>query len=506
MGRREFLRSAGLVAGTASLGGGALAACAGKAPRPRFESVLSGAATESGIDHVVVVCMENRSFDHYLGWLATDHDYVEAGRSAYGDGFRVDGRQRLAYRAPNGTEIPTAPLVGNALEPDPFRGCTHPIPGHGWNSGRAQRDHGFLGTNTGNDEYAIGYYEGEQVPFYRQLARRFTVCDRWHAALLAGTFPNRQYLHAATSDGRKEDPIPLRVGIFRGETIWDRLERAGVTNGYYYVDLPILTLWGERMYDRIHPVDDYFSDAAAGTLPSVVMVDPAFRGPDRTDDHTYADIRMGQRFVREVFRAFVESKHWERGAFVLLYDEWGGFFDHQPPPVVPDVRRSPIDEDNFGQTGFRVPAMVLSPRARQNFVDHTLYTHASVLRLIEWRFLGAPAQGPSAGRGKWWLTTRDRYAHNIGRALGTGKPDPDLHFDLDERLAGPGPMCLTAGVAPPGSALGASGEWEADQELEDLTRQRFPDAQAKPWILPPLGPPTTTTIPPTTPGPAAGEQ
>jgi phospholipase C len=503
--RREFLRAAGLVAGAAAVGGGAIAACgSGKAPVPSFTSVLEGHPADSGIDTVVVVCMENRSFDHYLGWLARDEEYLDAGRERYGSGFRVAGRQHLRYPAPNGHVVPTAPLVGNALEADPYRGCGHPIPGHGWNSGRAQRDRGFVGRDTGNDEYALGYYRGDEVPFYRDLARRFTVADRWHAALLAGTFPNRQYLHSASSEGRKEDPIPLRVGIYRNATIWDRLQQANVSAGYYYVDLPILTLWGERMYDRIHPVDAYFEAASTGTLPQFVMVDPGFRGPQRSDDHTYADIRTGQRFVREIFAAFAQSKQWERGAFVLLYDEWGGFFDHMPPPVVPDARRSPIDEDNFGQTGFRVPAIVASPRSRRGFVDHTLYTHTSVMRFLEWRFLGAPPQGPGPGRGRWWLTTRDRYSHNLGRALGQDDADPELHFDLARDLAGSGPACLTPGVAPPGSALGASGEWAADQELEALTVNRFPDAQAKPWILPPVPPPApTTTSSPPAPAPPA---
>jgi phospholipase C len=501
LGRRDFLRNAGLAGGAAALGGGLLAACAGKSPTSTFESVLAGHPGESGLDTVVVVCMENRSFDHYLGWLADDAEYLDAGRRAYGSRFHVLGRQHLRYRAPNGDEVPTSALVGNALEADPYRGCSHPIPGHGWNSGRAQRANGFIGLDTGNDEYAIGYYLGDQVPFYRQLARRFTVFDRWHAALLAGTFPNRQYLHAATSNGRKEDPIPLRIGVFKGETIWDRLQAARVPARYYYTDLPILTLWGERMYDRIHPVDDYFADAAAGLLPRFVMVDPGFRGPQRSDDHTYADIRMGQRFVRDILSAFVHSKHWERGAFVLLYDEWGGFFDHRPLPVVADERRSPVSEDDFGQTGFRVPALVASPRARRGFADHTLHTHTSVMRFLEWRFLGAPARGPGAGRSRWWLTTRDRHAHNLGDALGRNDPDPELHFDIDATLAPAGPACLQAGVAPPGSALGASGEWAADEQLQQLTVNRFPDAAAKPWILPdPLTPPSTAATTTTTGG------
>ena len=70
---------------------------------------------------------------------------------------------------------------------------------------------------------------------------------------------------------------------------------------YYYVDLPFLALWGDRVFDRISPIDDYFDDAAKGTLPSVVMVDPGFQGPDRSDNHPHGDIRMAQRYLNSVF-------------------------------------------------------------------------------------------------------------------------------------------------------------------------------------------------------------
>jgi phospholipase C len=485
--RRTFLRRAGLVATGAAASGGVLAACSGKSPTTTFDSIIDHPARESGIDTVVVLTMENRSFDHLLGWLATDEEYLDRARQRNGGAFRIDGRQHLTYRNPLGRSFATSLLTTNGLEPDPFRGCTHPIPGHGWDSGRAQLSRGFLGAGTGNDEYAIGYYRGDDVPFTRELARRFTVFDHWHAPLIAGTFPNRQYLHSATSDGRKEDPIPLRVGIFEGPTIWDRLAAATVPARYYSTDLPIITLWGRRMDRFRSTLDDYLTDAAAGRLPNFVMVDPGFRGPYRTDDHTWADIRYGQRFIRQVFRAFAQSPHWERGVFVLLYDEWGGFFDHVRPPIVPDDRRSADPANDFGQTGFRVPAIVASPRARTAGVDHSRSDHTSVLRFLEWRFLGAPARGPG-GDGRWWLTQRDRHAHNLGAALGAAKPDPDLAFDVDVSLPRGGPACplpsLGGAAPPPGSAVGASAEWEADQELEALTKPAFTERSAPPWILP----------------------
>ena len=131
----------------------------------------------------------------------------------------------------------------------------------------------------------------------------------------------------------------------------------------YYTDLPFLALWGDRMFDRISSIDRYFEDAENGTLPNVVMVDPGFVGPDRSDNHPHGDIRMAQRFLHAVFSAFARSPQWHHGLFVVTYDEWGGFFDHVRPPVVADDRASAVDVENFGQTGFRVPTVLASPFA-----------------------------------------------------------------------------------------------------------------------------------------------
>ncbi|HEY7633144.1 MAG TPA: alkaline phosphatase family protein, partial [Thermoleophilaceae bacterium] len=240
---------------------------------------------------------------------------------------------------------------------------------------------------------------------HSDLARRFTVADHSFSSLLASTFPNRQYLHAATSEGRKQHPPQLDAGVFKAETIWDRLQAAGVPARYYYVDLPFLGLYGQRLFDRITNLDGYYSDAAAGRLPNVVMIDPGFAGPDRTDNHPHGDIHMAQRYIQSVFAAFARSPQWERGLFILTYDEWGGFFDHVRPPRVPDIRASSDLNSDYGQMGFRIPAVAVSPWARRKHVDHTIYGFESILKLIEYRYGLSP------------LTTRDKFARNIGRSF-----------------------------------------------------------------------------------------
>lgn len=453
MDRRTFLQRAGL-AGGALLAGGVLAACSdddepGGAPRTTgggggstttttpAGSILDSPASSAPIDHVVVVMMENRSFDHWLGWLSRDDAWLDAGRRAYGADFSVTAELDQTYPGPSG-DVATAHLLDLLGGGNPWRGCGYGDPGHGWKHGRAQRDGGFLDPESRNDAFALGYYLGDDLPFTSRLARRFTVCDQSHASVLGPTYPNREYLHSAQSGGNKSNDFPESADGFGWETIWDRLDRAGVEAGYYYTDLPTLALWGPRLSDRVHPVDDYFGRCEEGTLPAVTFVDPGFLGGSRTDNHPHGDVRAGEAFQRDVFAAFARSPHWERGLFVLTYDEWGGFFDHVAPPRLDDDRASTVDEEDFGQAGFRVPTVLASPYARPGSIDHRQYDHTSILRFLEWRFLGAPAEGP-LGDG-WWLTARDRTARNIGATL-VEQPTTELGLDLDVAIDPPSPEC-----------------------------------------------------------------
>ena len=433
MDRRTFLRLAGSGAAAAALGPrlsslfGGTSAEAAATRAFKGGSMLNLPAAQAPVDHVVVMMMENRSFDHFLGWLATDEAFIENGKRRFRGHFSVDGDQSQSYVDPQGNAMDTYYLPTAPGETNPYRGCNHPDPGHGWTSGRAQRDGGFLAAGSNNDPFAIGYYADKDVPLYADLARRFTVFDTYHCSILGPTFPNREYLHSGQSGGHKSNDIPFDTLGFQWETIWDRLATAGVPAAYYFVDLPTVALWGPRMIPFTRHIEAFFADCAAGTLPNVVFVDPGFTTDLRTDDHPHGDMRDGQKFVFNVFKAFASSPLWERGAFFLTYDEWGGFFDHVPPPILPDDRASAIDAENFGQAGFRVPTLMASPYARPGFVDHRTYDHTSILRFIQWRFLGAPPEGP--GGGGWHLTTRDRHALNIGRSLMPEGPDPEVDLD-----------------------------------------------------------------------------
>jgi phospholipase C len=497
MNRRDFLRTAGILGGAALLGGptllrrGALSLPAGAVTAPAApdvpdDSVLNHPASECPVDTVVVLMMENRSFDHYLGHLGSDHQYLEEGRRRYGKEFSIVSRTDMRYRNESGEEVPTTPVRELGDESNPFRGCMHKDPGHGWDTGRSQRDEGFLGPGSGNDRFATSYFLSEDIPVQSAMARRFTVMDRHHASVLGPTWPNRQYLYSAQSEGLKKSLHPLDIGQYSAATIFDRLARGGVQTREYFINLPSVLLWGARMGPYIRSMDQYWYDAAAGTLPQVTFVVPGMGVSYRTDDHPQGDIRLGQRFIQAVFSALVRSPQWQRGAFILTYDEWGGFFDHVKLPVVSDDRASSDDENNFGQLGFRVPSVLASPYVRQNYVDHTLYDHASILRFLEWRFLGAPAQGRGNGSERFWLTKRDRNANNYGASLRVDNPDTEV--DLDNPLAAVQQVAVTPDCND-NERLIESGKdnqanpFDVSDELEALAARVAPNGPSfTPWL------------------------
>ena len=485
MDRREFLRVAAVAAGATALGGLTLPGCgddrrsedAGNGRcGPRLPSILGHPVSECPIDTIVVVMMENRSFDHFFGWLGDDSTYLDEGRRRYGRSFAVDGMVDQRFLDPLAGIVATTPVT-DLRGGNPHRGCGHPDPDHTWAGGRFERDHGFLALGTHNDQFALSYYGESDLPFLAPFAKRFTVLDRHVASLLGPTFPNRQYLHSATSEGHKDSPRPLEPGLYRAPTIWDRLGAANVPAAYYYSSLPVLLLWGNRLDPFIRPLDRYFADAAAGDLPNVVMVDPDFSGDLRTDCHPHGDTRVGDRFLLEVFGAFAQSPQWERGVFVLVYDEWGGFFDHARPPVLRDDRSSSHDADNFGQAGFRVPAVVASPYAPRGYVDHCLYDHTSILRFIEWRFLGAPPEGPGRGQASWPLTQRDRFANNIGASLRPDTPEPEIGIEVDAIAFSDG----CGGETPPGPSDEAD-KFQPSDRLANLVDASYPGPTLTPWL------------------------
>jgi phospholipase C len=350
----------------------------------------------SGIDHIVVVTMENRSFDHFFGWFPN-----------------ADGKQAgLTFVDAKGIAHSTHSLSGNNT------GCPRPDPDHSYSGGRIEYDgarmDGFLRTGS-NDVFSIGYYSEQDIPFLANLARSYTTCDRYFVSILGPTFPNRLFLHSAQTD-RLDDSISFTSL----PTIWDRLAAAGVSAKYYYSNIPVVALWGAKYLGISGTYDNFKSAAQNGTLPAVSYVDPHFTTIDDglgNDDHPHADIRRGDRFLFETFEAVANGPAWNRTVLIITFDEWGGFFEHVPPPRATAANHVDTDLVNGkALLGFRVPVVIASPFARgvenNPTVNHEIFDHTSILKLIEWRFGLAP------------LTPRDASSDvsNLALALNFNQP------------------------------------------------------------------------------------
>jgi phospholipase C len=302
--------------------------------------------------------MENRSFDHYLGWLPG-----AAGKQA-----------GLSYTDRFGARQSTHHLRDT-------QGCGHPDPDHSFEGGRIEYNQGacdgWLRAGE-NDAFSIGYYLPEDLAFYRGAAPYWTVCDHYFSAIMAETYPNRFYQHAAQTDR-----IHNSTTVSTLPTIWDRLTAAGLSGRYYYYDTPFTAMWGNKYLPISRPFGEFLTDCATGSLPQLSFVDPKFLDEGSgtsADDHPHADIRAGQYFLSQVYHAVTSSPAWARTLLVINYDEWVGFFDHVAPSVAPDA------DPECRLRGFRVPCLVISPRARRSHVAHNVDDHTSILKAVEWRW------------------------------------------------------------------------------------------------------------------------
>jgi phospholipase C len=327
-------------------------------------SGMSAAQLLAPIDTFVVLCMENRSFDHYLGALKL----VEQQQHILGLG---GGESNPTG---NGTPVPIFNLLDYtpADPPHEWDACHEQ-----WNQGR---NDGFVRAHAGPDEKDVmGYHVRAQIPITYALADGAAICQRYFSSVMGPTWPNRFYLHGATSNGGKAN-APILFGY---TSIWDRLNDVGLRGVNYYHDIPWCTgafLKGSGLSG----ISNFFQDAVNGTLPHLSIIDPQFFGAGANDDHPDHDIQLGQALIASIFRALAASPQWNRCLFVLTYDEHGGFYDHVPPPTTTDSR------PEFTQLGFRVPTLVAGPYVRRGCTVDTVLDHVSVLKTLTTRFNVTP--------------------------------------------------------------------------------------------------------------------
>ena len=276
---------------------------------------------------------------------------------------------------------------------------------HGWDAVHRQIDSGkmdgFTATNVDPTDptgsRAMARYGPGDLPFYYALARTFGIGDRYFSSVPGPTYPNRYYLVAGTSFGHIDNTFPPANG-WTQKTVFEELDAAHVSwkiyNSQASVESTLFQYVREHAAGHVVGMPQYFADAAAGKLPQVSFVEPAFFGTveEQSDEHPPANPQLGQQFSAKVVNALMHSPNWPTSGFFQTWDEHGGSYDHVPPPAAPkpdDIApiRSPGDAPAaFDRYGVRVPVLVVSPWSRPHYVSHVVHDHTSILRTIEIRF------------------------------------------------------------------------------------------------------------------------
>jgi phospholipase C len=363
-------------AGTARSAAAAARRKPGSLPYPRLKP---GADTIPQIKHIVVLMMENHSYDNHLGMLDR----------AGADGFKL---------GPNGKPTASNPYADGKIQ-HAFRMPTtcqlSGKPSQTWINAHTQlaggRLNGFV--KSGSGPVAMGYWEKADLPFYYSLASTFPIADRYFCSVLGQTFPNRRYLLAATSLGMINDGVPDPLQYPANGTIFDRLHKAGISFADYYslLDsfLPTATmgLFPElliRYPGELHLVDHFLTAAKAGTLPGFCLVEPDY---GKTSEEDPENIASGEQFAAKIIDAVMTGPGWKNTLLIWTFDEHGGYYDHVVPPaaIAPDdipPDGSPV-YTGFKQYGFRVPCAIISPWARPGYVSHEVFDHSSICALVE---------------------------------------------------------------------------------------------------------------------------
>ncbi len=358
----------------------------GSLPHP---ALAPGTESLPEIEHIVVVMMENHSFDNILGLI---------GR---GDGFPLGPDGKPSAACPDGK--------GNLVHAFPMpTACMTDGVGNDWNTGHGSYDNGTnRGFVTASTAESMGYFTDRDVPFTCGLARTFPIADRWFCSAMAQTNPNRRYLFSGTSIGLVNDDLPSALPP--NGTIFDSFNKYGITWKDYYSDNPsplvyIGLLNRPAIRDGLVHMEEFFTDAAAGTLPQFSLLEPNY---SISSEENPQDIQFGDQYLADVVNAVVHGPKWSKTLMIWTYDEWGGWYDHVPPPaaippddIPPDLPPGSLP-GGFDRYGFRVPAGVISPYARSHFVSHTVYDHTSVLKTVETKW-NLPA-----------LTRRDANAASV---------------------------------------------------------------------------------------------
>jgi phospholipase C len=395
----------------------------------------------SAIQHIVHLMLENRSFDHMLGFLYADSGNVSPSGAAFegltGTESNPDsnGNPVAVYKInpsdPGAYFMPGAdPGEGYAnTNSQLFGSGTAPVPPVATNRGFVTN----FGATIAWDQRAgrsvqsgttaadiMGMFTPQALPVMSGLARGFAVCDHWYSSVPTETFPNRAFACAATSQGHMNDG----TASYTVQSIFGLLAAHSVSWKIYGYDAEPLTR--KNFPDTTNAPDsnfgkftDFTADAAGGTLPAYAFLEPSW-GSAGNSQHPNYDVALGEQLIHDVYYALRGGPGWQQTLLIISYDEHGGIYDHVPPPsgaVPPDDSPGEFGFD-FTRFGVRVPALLISPRIAPGTVFRVPagtmpLDHTSVLKTVETRW-SLPA-----------LTRRDAAAPDVGDALTLATPRTD---------------------------------------------------------------------------------
>ena len=455
--------------------------------RERRHAQLSQENLTSSIDHVVVLMLENRSFDHMLGYLSLD----ETADKFPLDGLRSDAgwRNSLANKARGQTYPPHRLSSAQTVADDPPHGQksidqqinTAPLgPGPTHMGGFVES---FIEAHptTADPGAVMGYYDGDTLRAYDFLARHFCVCDQWFASVPLGTQANR--LMAMSGESKVLDNVTL---LPDQSLVYDWLNarkipwRVYVSGGYAPFFL-MMRRWapaiveslafGNGNFRRSHALrNDWVS---ADPFPNVVFVEPEYADAPMSypnDDHPPAPVARGQDLVWEIYNILISNPdRWKRTLLVVTYDEHGGFFDHVAPPSVPTT----IDGVALTTTGPRVPALLISPWVTERQVFSETLDHTSILQLLADRFTSDGKYSDSVAARQQHF---GRIAHALSGAARSDVPRPPAAVPVSTALKMGAPAAARAPQTPNAAALDAVArdmarehpEWMASPEWRQM--------------------------------------
>jgi len=363
------------------------------------------------IQHVFVLMLENRSFDHLLGFSG-----LQGTDAATGAPTKVNGLSGTESNTFNGQSFPVTPGALFTMPIDPGHefanvldqlcgpGAKYPNAGPYPTINNSGYVDSYVDSGGGGDPADLmKCFTAAQLPVLNALAGEFVVCDKWHASMPGPTWPNRMFVHAASSGGLDHSPTTFEIlewetldGFkFANGTIFDALKLKGIKRCLYAGDdFPMVAALKGIQLGDIRPFSNFAGDLAGSNFPfGYVFIEPSYDVlndyKNGTSQHPLADITHGEALIKATYEAIRNSAVWANSLLVITWDEHGGFYDHAIPPRAVAPGDTALNSKynlagfTFEQYGPRVPAIVISPLIPRNLIDHRLYDHSSIPKTLE---------------------------------------------------------------------------------------------------------------------------